>query len=135
MVPVRGFSGELFGLQFIDENGSKKFLTGTVKKGHFHLIGEVVDTSGYMAIVEGYATGVSIRLAFPVWPVFVAFDAGNLLEVSKVVRGQYPHAKIVICGDEDFDNPDNPGRTKAELAADAVDGVAVFPPLKEVSNG
>lgn len=84
-----------------------------------------------MAISEGYATGASIRMATK-WIVFVAFDAGNLIHVAKAVRAKYMQAKIVICGDDDFGNPDNPGRIKAEKAAKAVNGIAVFP-FREVS--
>ena len=129
-LPVRDIDGSLSGLQFIDSDGNKKFLTGTIKKGRFCQLGDVMSPSGFMGIVEGYATGSSVRMATG-WPVFVAFDAGNLLPVAHVVRQAYQLAKIVICGDDDLDNPANPGRTKAQQAAEAVNGIAIFP-AKEV---
>jgi phage/plasmid primase-like uncharacterized protein len=49
------------------------------------------------------------------------------------LRARYPVAKIVIFGDDDIDNPSNPGREKALAAARAVGGKAVFPPIKEVA--
>jgi len=131
VLPVYGFDWVLSGLQFIDPAGNKKFLTGTVKKGRFCILGNSIKENDFMAIVEGYATGASIRMATN-WIVFVAFDAGNLICVAKAVREKYQQAKIIICGDDDFGNPDNPGRIKAEQAAKAVSGIAVFP-VREVA--
>jgi len=131
VLPVYGFDWVLSGLQFIDPEGNKKFLTGTVKKGRFCILGNSIKENDFMAIVEGYATGASIRMATN-WIVFVAFDAGNLICVAKAVREKYQQAKIIICGDDDFGNTDNPGRIKAEQAAKAVSGIAVFP-VREVA--
>ncbi|NOR68497.1 MAG: hypothetical protein GQ532_02170, partial [Methylomarinum sp.] len=103
VLSVYGFDRVLSGLQFIDPDGNKKFLTGTVKKGRFCILGDVIDKKGYMAIAEGYCTGASIRMATN-WIVFVAFDAGNLIHVAKAVREKYQQAKIVICGDDDYGN-------------------------------
>jgi len=131
VLPVYGFDRVLSGLQFIDPEGNKKFLTGTVKKGRFCILGDVINPMDYLAITEGYCTGSSVRMATN-WIVFVAFDAGNLIHVAKAVRNKYQQAKIVICGDDDYGNKDNPGRIKAEQAAKAVNGFAVFP-YREVS--
>lgn len=130
-IPVQDVDGKLTGLQFIDADGNKRFLTGTIKKGRFCPIGEVTDPLGFIGVSEGYATGVSCHMA-TAWPVFVAFDAGNLEHVAKVIREKYPQSKIVIFGDDDRGNPDNPGRNKAEAAAYAVGGVALFPSIEEV---
>jgi putative DNA primase/helicase len=66
----------------------------------------------------------------------VAFDAGNLANVAKALRKLYPAALLVLCGDDDKATEartgSNPGRLKAEAAARAVRGLAVFPaPLPE----
>lgn len=127
VVPVRNINAELKGLQFIDAEGGKKFLTGTAKRGGFHLIGDVDKQVG---IAEGYATAASIYQVTGI-PVAVAFDAGNLLPVAQAFRGAYPDAQIVIFGDDDNKTNGNPGRTKAEAAAKAVNGRAVFPVNKE----
>lgn len=126
VVPVRSIDGKLHGLQFIDGDGNKRFLTGTVKKGHFCPLASVDNATGYMGIVEGYATGCSVHMATK-WPVFVAFDAGNLEAVATAIRDRYPLAKIVIFADDDTDNPANPGRTHAEAAARAVGGLVLLP--------
>ncbi len=132
VLPVYGFDRVLSGLQFIDPEGNKKFLTGTVKKSRFCILGDSIDPFGYMVISEGYATGASIRMATK-WIIFIAFDAGNLIHVAKAVREKYRQAKIVIAGDDDFGNPSNPGRIKAEQAAKAVNGFAIFPVRKVVA--
>jgi putative DNA primase/helicase len=132
VIPVMDFAGKLYGLQFIDQEGNKRFLTGTDKKGHFCLLGEVKDQSSYMGVCEGYATGVSCRMATQ-WPVFVAFDVGNLKPVAVAVRSKYPRSKIVILADDDFGKSENPGRNKAIDAARAVGGVALFPRISEVA--
>lgn len=131
VLPVRDLDGVLQGLQFIDGDGSKRFLTGTNKKGHFCPIGEITDSGGLVGVAEGYATGVSCHMASKA-PVLVAFDAGNLEPVALATRSRYPHAQIVIFGDDDVDNQQNPGRIKALAAARAVGGRAVFPPRHEV---
>lgn len=125
VVPVRSVSGDLVGLQFIDGEGCKKFLTGTAKNGAFHLIGEV---SADMPIVvcEGYATGASIHCATN-WPAVVAFDSNNLLPVSEAMRMLHPGAEIIVAGDNDVATEGNPGLTKATAAANAVGGVVVVP--------
>ena len=99
VVPVTNKDSKLVGLQFIYGDGSKKFLTGTAKKGSFHLIGELAKAK-LIVIVEGYSTGASVHAATD-WPVVVAFDAENLMPVSIVFREKFPQAHIVICGDDD----------------------------------
>lgn len=118
VVPVRNIAGALVGLQFIDATGDKKFLTGTPKRGCFHLIG-VIDPSQPLVLAEGYATGATIHMATQ-WPVAVAFDAGNLLPVAKALREQYPDLRIIIGADNDIATDGNPGVTKATEAAKAV---------------
>lgn len=127
VVPVTDINNKLKGLQFIDAEGGKKFLTGTAKKGCFHLIAAPVDRVG---IAEGYATAASIYQITGI-PVAAAFDAGNLLPVAQAFRQRYPDMEIVIFGDDDRETEGNPGRTKAEAAAQAVGGRVVFPQLRE----
>ena len=130
VLPVADFDGVLHGLQFIDGDGNKRFLTGTQKRGHFCPIGDIDNPAGMIGIAEGYATGLSCHMAMKC-PVLVSFDAGNLEPVALATRAKYPGADIVIFGDDDIGNPQNPGRSKAMAAARAVGGRAVFPPRKE----
>ncbi len=127
VVPVRDIEGRLKGLQFIDAEGGKKFLTGTAKRGCFHLVAEPDKQVG---IAEGYATAASIYQITGI-PTAAAFDAGNLLPVALAFRERWPEIEIIIFGDDDRETEGNPGRTKAMAAAKAVNGKAVFPELQE----
>lgn len=96
VVPVRT-GDKLVGLQFIAENGEKRFLTNTAKDGAYHVLRGVDDV---VAVCEGLATAATVRAATG-WTAVVAFDAGNLVKVVRVVRDQWPDARIVICADND----------------------------------
>ena len=60
-------------------------------------------------------------------PTLAAFDSGNLLSVAASIRERWPDKAIVIAGDDDHRIENNPGREKALSAAEAVDGIAIFP--------
>lgn len=108
VVPVNRWSPEklffeLVGLQFIAPDGEKKFLTGTPKRGAMHLIGFPAPlgvSPPRIFVAEGYATAATVHMAMDA-PVVVAFDAGNLMPVCKVLRGLWPDAELVICADND----------------------------------
>jgi putative DNA primase/helicase len=126
LIPVYGQDKQLCGLQFIQPDGFKPYLTGTKKQGSFHCLKpanfEPTDTQT-IYIVEGYATGVSVFMAMN-GLVFIAFDKGNLKAVAMFVRSKYPQALIVICGDNDADGG---GQEAAIDAAKAVNGLVVIP--------
>lgn len=99
LVPVTDLAGTLHGLQWIGPDGDKIFGTGTVKEGHFHLIGQVTDGQP-IAFGEGYATCASAHQA-TAWPVVVCFDAGNLLPVMTAWRKLYPEHAFMVVADDD----------------------------------
>ncbi|EKP0297247.1 toprim domain-containing protein, partial [Aeromonas veronii] len=98
IVPLYNEANELVNVQLIREDGTKRYLAGGQKQQAFHRLngGELV------AVVEGYATGLSVHLATGA-TVYCAMDSGNLLNVAKIARRQHPTAKIIICGDYDLD--------------------------------
>ena len=100
MVPLRDLQGDLQGLQYVSPDGKdKKFGTGTIKEGRFHLIGDVTDGVP-IGFAEGYATAASGHMATG-WPVVTCFDAGNLMEVATAWRKLYPDHKFVFLADDD----------------------------------
>lgn len=125
VVPVCADGGSLVGLQFIKPDGGKRFLTGTPKSGNYHLITGSMER---VLVCEGYATGASLHEATGS-AVAVAFDAGNLLKVAQALRERLPDTVLVLCADDDHQNPANPGMTKARAAALAVDGLLAVPTL------
>jgi putative DNA primase/helicase len=124
LVPVVDCDGNLYGVQRIYPDGSKRFAKGTDKSGHFFRIGNA--TTGVVLIAEGYATGATLH-EITGQDVVVAFDAGNLLPVAKAIRGHYQSANIVMCADDDQYTEGNPGLTFASKAATEVGGLLIVP--------
>ncbi len=83
VVPLRDTAGTLHGLQFIDADGSKRFMTGTVKRANYFTIGGKPSTVLYLA--EGFATAATIYEATGE-PCACCFDAGNLGPVAKALN-------------------------------------------------
>ena len=121
VVPLRDTSGALQNLQFISEDGAKRFLKGGRVRGCYFGMGV---PAGALFIVEGYATGATVHEATG-HAVAVAFDAGNLPHVAIGLRAKFPDLKIVLCADNDTCSPGNPGLTKAieDTALDERDGL------------
>jgi phage/plasmid primase-like uncharacterized protein len=113
----------LHGLQFIEADGEKRFLTGSRVSGCYFLIGE---PAGALCIAEGYATGGSVHEATGM-AVAVAFNAGNLMAVAIALRTRFPDLRLIICADDDARTPENPGLRKGREAALAVDAWFVAP--------
>ena len=114
LVPLRDLSDKLWSLQKILPDGKKNFLSGGKVDSCFHLFGKEPDK--VLCVAEGYATAATIHEATG-YAVAVAFNAGNLLPVSKQVRDKYPETQLIICADDDWKTEGNPGLTKAKDAA------------------
>jgi len=123
VVPLRNASGEITSMQFIQGDGSKKFLTGGEISGCYYAIGKPV---GSLLICEGYATGASLYEASGL-AVAVAFNAGNLIPVARVIRDKFPDFTIILCADNDQATEGNPGLSKATDAAKQVGGRVLIP--------
>ncbi|WP_406596027.1 DUF927 domain-containing protein [Aeromonas veronii] len=122
VIPLTNEAGELVNVQLIGHDGSKRYLAGGQKAGAFHRI----DGGELVAVVEGYATGLSVHLAIGA-TVYCAMDAGNLLAVAQIARRQHPKARLLLCGDNDEGTKGNPGKAKAEHAATTVGGLVALP--------
>lgn len=131
-LPAQDSEGKIWTMQYIKEDGSKRFAKDSRKDGCFHPVGgmDAVLKAPALVISEGYATAstLSETLGFA---TIAAFDAGNVVSVAKALHEKYPDKPIVIAGDDDrhLENTGkkNTGRKNAELAAQNVHGVAVFP--------
>ncbi|WP_313141426.1 DUF927 domain-containing protein [Leclercia sp.] len=121
-------SGEDVAAQTITAEGEKRLLTGSAKKGSYHVI-KPAHSPEIVIIGEGLATILSVHLMRPDSLAVVAIDAGNLLPVAHVMRRKYPQAQIVIAADNDI-KPDEPntGKESAEKAAATVTGLVALPP-------
>ena len=70
----------------------------------------------YIYIAEGYATACSVYEATRA-PVVTCFNCNNIIPVIASIRSINPSVKIIIAADNDHENPKNPGKYKASLAA------------------
>lgn len=117
-------------VQRILPNGRKFFTKGFDKPGCCVRLGDIDrDKTLLMLFCEGYATGLTLRMATENrYPVFVALDAGNLAHVVPLIQDLYPFARSLICADDDWLTTDhegnfvNPGRTTARCVAKTVVG-------------
>ena len=123
------YKDEISSLQFIKENGDKKFLSGGKTAGCYFIIGNL-EGAKKICIAEGWATGASIHQATNL-PVYIAFNCGNLESVSQYVREQYPDREIIICADDDFKTEGNSGKLKATIAARIINAKLAIPHFDE----
>jgi putative DNA primase/helicase len=81
LIPMR-VAGNLVGLQQIDQDGGKKFLYGQRTSNAVFTF----DNKGMNVLCEGYATALSVRLAFKQmkqrYTLHVCFSAGNMAKVA-----------------------------------------------------
>ncbi|MGR3179879.1 MAG: VapE domain-containing protein [Candidatus Anammoxibacter sp.] len=123
---------KIVNLQKIMPDGTKRFIAGGLKKGCYTALAHKDDDKSTIVIVEGLATGESVREATG-YPVIVAYDAGNLEPVAKKIRKKYPDARIIIAADNDqFTKKQNGtlwnvGIEKGRAAAKACDGFIIWP--------
>ncbi|MBP6188987.1 MAG: DNA primase [Azonexus sp.] len=114
--------GRVVGLQIIrgKDRGNKLekqyWPAGMDKVGAYHLIGGI--PRGLVLVAEGYATAATLHETTNL-PVAVAFDAGSLMPVVAELAQKYRTSKILICADDDYLTPGNPGCEAARLAATA----------------
>jgi putative DNA primase/helicase len=125
LIPMRHGPKDLVGLQRIYPDGSKRFIKGTPLAGAYCTLGKPTKT-GPIAIVEGWATGVSVFMATGYCTV-VAFNAGNLVAVAQKIRKALPEAVIIMGADDDAWTDGNPGITSATEAARAIGAMLAIP--------
>lgn len=132
VIPIRDVTGKLWSLQWINPDGTKRFLSGGRKKVCFHMLG-ILEDGKPIIITEGYATGASIHMATNQATV-VAFDAGNLGPVIEELKKAYPNSPLIIAGDDDRWKDTNMGREKTEEAAQKDGCSIVFPQFKNTDT-
>jgi putative DNA primase/helicase len=84
VIPMR-IGNRLVGVQLIDSEGKKNFLSGQVTGGAEY----VIDNRGVNILAEGYATALSVRKIMKSlkmrYKIRVTFSAGNLLKVARTL--------------------------------------------------
>ena len=131
-IPAFDVDGKQWTMQYIHEDGIKRFAKDSRKEGCFHPVGgmEALAQAPALVISEGYATAATNAdtLGFA---TVAAFDSGNLPAVAQALHEKFPDKPVIILGDDDrqleLTQGVNSGRVKAQEAAKAVGGKAVFP--------
>jgi len=119
VVPLQDSTGDLWNLQFIHPDGTKRFLKGGVTKGLFTVMGEPSE-GGRIYITEGFATAATVH-ELTGRPCFVAFTASNFPSVAQLVRKAFPGAEIVLAADDD-----PAGERYSEQAAREIGGLIAY---------
>ena len=131
-VPAIDADGKQWSMQYIQEDGTKRFAKDSRKDGCFHAVGgmEQLASAPALVIAEGYATAATLKQALG-FATVSAFDAGNLAQVARALHDKFPDKPVIIAGDDDrhlaATQSANPGRTKAEEAAGLVGGKVLLP--------
>ncbi|WP_010655144.1 zincin-like metallopeptidase domain-containing protein [Fluoribacter dumoffii] len=142
-IPATDCDGTLWTVQYIAEDGTKRFAKDSRKEGCFHVLGgmDKLSDAPVIVIAEGYATAATIKEACELPAVVSAFDSGNLKSVAKALHEKYPRTPVILAADDDkhleLSKGINPGKEKAGEAADAVNGFIILPifaPGEQSSN-
>lgn len=128
LLPIHYKDG-IVSLQAIYQNGQKIFLQGGQVKGCYFPLENSPINLDKIYIGEGYATMATLKenLADDCSLFVAAFTAGNLTEVARGLRTDYPHVEIIICADNDQWTEGNPGMKKGREAALMVGGKVMSP--------
>lgn len=108
----------LCNLQFIQSDGSKRFLKHGKVQGCYTMLGEL-HADQPLLVCEGWATGATLHMQYHA-PVACAMFAGNLLHVAQALRARYPNQQLIICADDDRQSQHNAGVQNAMLAAQKI---------------
>lgn len=131
-IPAQDVDGKMWTIQYIKEDGIKRFAKNSKKEGCFHVVGGMDALAAAPALVvgEGYATAETAAQALR-FATVAAFDSGNLPAVVAALHEKFPEKPVIVIGDDDrhleMTQGNNPGRAKAEAAAKQAGGKAVFP--------
>jgi phage/plasmid primase-like uncharacterized protein len=138
MTALRDEAGVVRNVQTITPTGEKRFVAGAQVTGLFSLVGEIRPDRPIL-IAEGVATAGTMHEATGL-PVAIAYNAGNLSAVSKVLAEIAPTSRQIFAADNDHHLPrkdvpmPNVGREKAEAAAAKVGGVVLLPSFGEIET-
>ena len=141
VLPLYNIDGKIQTLQYISEDGRKRFFAGASTVGAFFKVGfDYAFLKSHpkapILICEGYATMATIFRATNM-PCVAAMNAGNLSNVAKALKEKYPDRKIIIMADNDRKpGCSNVGLHKAREARDNLGLQAViYPPFEDNETG
>ncbi len=129
VLPVVDLAGYLRGVQYIQPDGTKRFIAGMKKAGGYIPVAARPDGSRPLWICEGWGTACALQVMRPEVCCIAGLDAGNLASIATEARHRWPALDIVIC--PDFDKV---GRQKGQEAAEKA-RARILPPPTEIPEG
>ena len=138
-VPLRNIEGNIQSIQWIDENGKKKFFEGAPTVAAFWSIAldtiKPAEIDGVILVGEGYATMATVYELTGL-PCVAAMTCHNLLNVGKALHAHFQNVKIIFIADNDHNTDGNPGFKHATDADRAICNAGiVLPPFSNEDNG
>lgn len=141
-VPLRDIQGIVRSIQWIQEDGTKRFYSGASTDGLFWSVALdtlKADTTGCIYLCEGMATGAK-AYELTNTPTVAALTCANLTKLAEIIRNAYPKAEIVILADDDRETENNrqfnPGLREAAKAVKAGHAdVYISPPFESIEDG
>jgi hypothetical protein len=127
MVPVYNIKGLIQSIQYIDDNGNKRFYPGGKIAGNFAVVGKASDI---VYIAEGFATAATVNQVTSKCCI-AALSAGNLVAVAKNIKELFPDSTIVVVGDNDVSGV---GQKAAQDAANSIGCEFIIPPEEGDAN-
>lgn len=128
LIPMQHSDGQIWNLQGIAGDGSKRFLRGGRTEGLGCLIGHNSTSPEIYCVAEGYATAAAVHRATG-HPCVVAFSAHNLAPLARIFRGMRPDIDLIVCADSDGHLQVNVGLRAARAAASEVGAKLALPPM------
>ncbi len=131
-VPVVDADGRQWSMQYIEENGARRFAQDGRRDGCFHAVGglDALARAPALVIGESYATASSLSQSLG-FATVAAFESGNLPAVAKALHARFPDKPVVIAADDDrhleLTQGINPGKAKAREAARSTGGTVLLP--------
>jgi putative DNA primase/helicase len=122
LLPMRDADGQLWNLQRIYPDGSKRFLKGGRVAGLLWQRGAV--TGAPLVIGEGVATMAAVHAATGL-PVAAAFSANNLGAIARTLASRHPACRLILAADMD---PNETGQRATREAAAMVGAGIAWPP-------
>ena len=143
MVPMRTVRRPLVNLQLIDPDSRIAYMPGAEVKGTFCTLGtkSALESDNTVYICEGWANGWTIHDATNS-VVCAVFFRSELIAVASEIRRLYPHARIIVCADNDRWSYDvregqklpNAGVIAAFEASEQVGGWLVVPDFQDLDG-
>lgn len=141
-VPLRDINGIVRSIQWIKEDGTKRFYPGAKIEGLMWSVALDTlkeETTERICLCEGMGTGAKAYELTNI-PVVAAISCYHLEETARMLRDKYPKAEVIILADDDKETEEkqhyNPGVREAKKAVEkGYANLYVTPPFKSSEEG